>query len=74
VHIAQTGPYTLKIYNSAGELVKILRDEHPAYAPSDDFVEWDGTNKDGQPVSSGVYVLHFMSQFETRTAKLLIVR
>jgi flagellar hook assembly protein FlgD len=74
VHLSLPGPYILKIYNSAGELVKTLKDEREAGAPLDDVVVWDGTNKDDQPVSSGVYVLHFLSRFESRTAKLLILR
>jgi flagellar hook assembly protein FlgD len=74
VHLSLPGPYILKIYNSAGELVKTLMDEKEAGAPLDDYQVWDGNNDAGNPVASGVYVLHFLSRFESRTAKLLILR
>jgi flagellar hook assembly protein FlgD len=62
------------VYNSAGELVKTLWYETGAVAPKDITAEWDGTNDKGQKVASGVYILHFMGLFESRTAKLLILR
>jgi flagellar hook assembly protein FlgD len=74
VHLSQTGNYTLKVYNSAGELVKTLRQERAANAPLDESVEWDGKNDAGALVASGVYVLQFTSRFDQRTAKLLILR
>jgi hypothetical protein len=74
VHLSQAGHYTLKVYNSAGELVKTLRAVQAAGAPLDDIVEWDGKNDAGNPVASGVYILQFTSRFDQRTAKLLILR
>ena len=73
VHLALPGPYTLKVYNSAGELVRTLRNEWVA-AVRDDKVEWNARNEADEPVSSGVYVIYFISRYETRTAKLLILR
>jgi flagellar hook assembly protein FlgD len=72
--LALSGPFSLKVYNTAGELVKTLKAENPSGAPVDLKVEWDGTNNKGEPVASGVYILHFMSMFESRTSKLLILR
>ena len=74
VHLALPGPYKLKIYNSAGELVRNLRDDMAASAPKDEIVEWDGLNQKKEPVASGIYILQFTSRFESRTAKLLILR
>jgi flagellar hook assembly protein FlgD len=74
VHLSLSGPCFLRVYNSAGELVKTLWYETAADAPKDITVEWDGTNDKGQKVASGVYILHFMGLFESRTAKLLILR
>jgi flagellar hook assembly protein FlgD len=74
VHLSLPGAYTLKVYNSAGELVKTLRQEWGATAPMDDVVQWDGKNDAGEKVASGVYVLQFTSRFDQRTAKLLILR
>jgi flagellar hook assembly protein FlgD len=74
VHLALPGYYYLRVYNSAGELVKTLRSVNPSGAPIDERVEWDGTNEKMQPVASGVYILHFVTRFDSSTAKLLIVR
>jgi hypothetical protein len=74
VHLSLPGAYTLKVYNSAGERVKTLKDEREAGAPLDETLWWDGKNDAGEKVASGVYVLQFTSRFDQRTAKLLILR
>jgi len=47
------GRLTITIYNLRGELVKTLIDE--VVEAGRDFVTWDGTDKTGAAVSSGVY-------------------
>jgi len=72
IHQSSAGVYSLKIYNSAGELVKVLRDEQTERAYED--VPWDGTNKFNKPVASGVYILYYTSRYQTRMSRLLIIR
>ena len=43
----------LKIFNSLGQEVRTLVDEHKA--PGEWHVTWDGTNGNNKPVSSGIY-------------------
>jgi flagellar hook assembly protein FlgD len=74
MHLSLSGPCFLRVYNTAGELVRTLVSQTDVSAPKDISVSWDGTNDKGQKVASGVYVLHFMSTFESKTAKLLVVR
>jgi flagellar hook assembly protein FlgD len=74
IHLSLPGPYVLKVYNSAGELVRTLQYVRDSYAPRDEILSWDGNNDAGDPVASGVYVLHFVSRYESRVAKLLILR
>ena len=73
IRLSQAGIYSLKVYNSAGELVKVLRDEkieNGAY----ENVYWDGTNKFNEPVASGVYIINYSTRYQTRLAKLIILR
>ena len=70
---SEGGPYILKVYNTAGELIKTLRD---GTSPSGvcEEVHWDGTNRNGEPVASGLYLFAFTNRTKCRTAKVLVVR
>jgi len=50
----------IAIFNSAGELVKVLWDE-PARAYVDYQLAWDGTNYLGRPVTSNVYLIRLFA-------------
>jgi flagellar hook assembly protein FlgD len=63
----------LKIYNSAGELVRVLLDEGFQESTYRN-IEWDGLNKFNAPVASGVYVIYYTTRYSTRSARLLILR
>jgi flagellar hook assembly protein FlgD len=73
VHLSQAGVCSLKIYNSAGELVRVLLDEPLQYGTYRD-INWDGLNKYNAPVASGVYVIYYTTRYQTRMARLLILR
>jgi flagellar hook assembly protein FlgD len=70
--VSSPGRYSLKIYNSAGELVRELLDLKSRF-PIEDDIPWDGKNMYGDPVSSGVYVVYFQSQYYVRIAKFLVL-
>jgi glycosylphosphatidylinositol phospholipase D len=67
------GRYILKVYNSAGELVRTLRDA-TASEGAYESVEWEGRNKDEEPVASGVYLIAYTNGTKTRFAKLVVLR
>jgi flagellar hook assembly protein FlgD len=73
VRLSNDGVYSLKVYNSAGELVKVLRDQQIVGGAYED-VSWDGTNKFNEPAASGVYIIYYTTRYKTQMAKLLIVR
>ena len=73
VHLSQMGFCSLKIYNSAGELVRVLLDDQRQSGTYKDC-GWDGKNKNGENVASGVYVIYYTNRYQTRMAKLLVVR
>ncbi|MDI6781278.1 MAG: gliding motility-associated C-terminal domain-containing protein [bacterium] len=58
------GRYTISIYNSAGEQVKILRQDN----------KWEGDNDKGNPVASGIYFYLIKNANEKQTGKIGLIR
>jgi flagellar hook assembly protein FlgD len=73
VYLSQAGVCSLKIYNSAGELVRVLLEEKRQTGIYQE-VPWDGKNMEGEDVASGVYILYYTTRYETRVAKVLVLR
>jgi hypothetical protein len=67
------GNYDLWIYNSVGEHIKTLDTTHLNAAVNKTY-QWDGTNKNGDPCASGVYVLYLVEPFDRKIKRLLLVR
>ncbi|HJT23892.1 MAG TPA: hypothetical protein VJ873_04910 [bacterium] len=70
---AYPGPYALRIYNSAGELIRVLDDQHLTSA-TDFFYTWDGTNFLNEPVASGVYLIYLRRPTDDIIKKIMVVR
>ncbi len=63
---------TLRIYNSAGQLVRSLLSE-----PCDSdvhTVSWNGINDAGKPLSSGVYLYRLQAGQKIATGKMMLIR
>jgi hypothetical protein len=73
VRLSTPGFCSVKIYNSAGELVQVLVDEQRQNGTYKDY-GWNGKNKNGEPVASGVYVIYYTNRYATRSARLLVIR
>jgi hypothetical protein len=73
IRLSGEGIYSLKVYNSAGELVKVLRDVRNQSGTYED-VQWDGKNKYNEPCASGVYIFYYTTRYQTRLARLLLLR
>lgn len=71
-HTAQNGPVVLKIYNMVGQEVKTLVDKKQLAGKYS--VAWDGTDKGGQKVSSGVYFYRLESNGFVKTRKMLAIK
>jgi uncharacterized repeat protein (TIGR01451 family) len=71
--LGQPGNVTLKVYNSAGELVRILMDKYPGSEREVLYRTWDGKNMHGETVSAGVYVLHAIMPHTSRIAKVVVL-
>ena len=70
--LKEPGVVTLKIYDVAGKLVRVLVDGE---READHYqVVWDGRNNDGVRVASGVYFYRLKVRDFTRTKKLVLMK
>lgn len=67
------GSVTLKVYNSVGEHIKTIFDEQLTQPLAPTVVTWDGTNKFGQKVASGVYIVYLIKPFSRATGRLVVI-
>jgi hypothetical protein len=67
------GPYSLAVFNTAGEMVRIL-DRRDLTGPVNESYDWDGKNEKGEPCASGVYLLQLVEPQSRKTKKVLLVR
>ena len=75
--LKQNGVVTIYIRNSAGHLVKKLEvGSIPAgvYDSKERAVYWDGTNEQGEPVSSGTYFYTLQTRDFQGTKKMLLLK
>jgi serine protease AprX len=63
---------TVGVYDCRGALVKTLARRGPVQRSL--TLSWDGTNERGEPVASGVYLLHVDSWSVRRTVKVILIR
>jgi len=67
------GNVDIKIYNLAGEFIKLVY-TGPVEKGDSYVYQWDGTNEQGNPVSSGVYFVYAVSRFYNGYKKVVIIR
>ncbi|MCK4273149.1 T9SS type A sorting domain-containing protein [bacterium] len=70
--LADAGHTTLKIYNTTGQLVRTLVDEHRDARTHE--VRWDGRNQHNELVSSGIYFYRLASGTFAETKKMSFLR
>jgi hypothetical protein len=63
--------WTLTIYNVAGQVVRVFNGHDPASHVS---VSWDGRDKDGGSVSSGIYFYRVQAGTFTKTRKMTVLK
>ncbi len=62
----------LKVYNALGQVVQVL--EEGTRGPGVHLARWDGRNRSGERVSSGVYFYRIQAGKFTATRKMLVLR
>ncbi|HSG29385.1 MAG TPA: FlgD immunoglobulin-like domain containing protein, partial [Candidatus Krumholzibacterium sp.] len=70
--LSRASHVSLKVYDSAGRLVRVVLDEDRA--PGHYKVAWNGLNSRGAPVSSGIYYYRLVSQTFDETRKMVMLR
>jgi hypothetical protein len=73
------GPYSLKVYNTAGEFIRDLSKDagNPTYLTGllpPQAYPWDGTNFANNPCASGVYVFELEEPIGRKVRKIVLVR
>ncbi|MDY0127165.1 MAG: T9SS type A sorting domain-containing protein, partial [Candidatus Cloacimonadaceae bacterium] len=71
-NVAKTERISLKIYNLRGQQVKELVNESKTAGTH--TANWDGTDKAGNPVASGVYYLRLQTNTTRETRKLTMIK
>ncbi|MCK4547482.1 MAG: T9SS type A sorting domain-containing protein [Candidatus Eisenbacteria sp.] len=70
--IRQNGRVSLKVYNVRGQVVKTLVDR--AMQSGQYTAHWDGTNENGQMVSSGIYFCKMKASDFAATKKMILLK
>jgi flagellar hook assembly protein FlgD len=66
------GTFSLKVYNSAGELIRTLEEKRVVHAFNGVY-SWDGTNKAGSRCASGVYIIYMIAPLEQRMVRVVLI-
>jgi DNA-binding beta-propeller fold protein YncE len=70
--LGQAGPVRLDLFDMSGQRIRTLVQ---AFQSAGFYtVSWDGANQQGQPVSTGLYLLWLQAEQATQTRKLLLVK
>ena len=75
--LSESASVTVKIYDIRGRLIKTIDVGHKPggyYLTRERAVYWDGRNKSGEPVSSGVYFYTLITDDYTQTRRMVIVK
>ena len=75
--LAEDSNITLTIYNTTGQIVRIIQVGHkPAavYDSKDKAIYWDGRGETGEKVSSGIYYYLLTTSTFSATRKMLILK
>jgi len=72
IHLPMPGMARLDIYDIQGRLVKRLSDG--VLEPGMHTYEWNGTNSDGRPVSTGAYFYRLVAGQDVITRKMLLIK
>ncbi len=75
--LAEDAKITIRIYNTAGKVVRTLFSGHQAsgyYLSRSQAAYWDGRNEFGEQVASGVYIYELTTPTFKQTKRLVIIK
>jgi flagellar hook assembly protein FlgD len=71
-HLGQDSEITIKIYNVAGRLKKVLA-ENQSFLAGKHAMEWDGKDDDGQYCVSGLHIVSIVARGKVETKTVLVL-
>ncbi len=71
-YLPQPGQVRLEIFDINGRVIDILASQH--YASGEHSIEWNGTDRSGASVSSGVYFYRLTTGKESLSRKMVLLR
>jgi len=72
INMTRPGSVLVNIYETSGKLVNVIRTGD--ISAGERLIPWDGSNNNGEIISSGVYFLHIMHDKETIHRKITIIK
>jgi len=75
--LAESAEVNISIYNISGNLIRKLELGHKSigfYIGKDKAAYWDGRNKFGEPVASGLYFYNFQAADYNKTGRMIILK
>jgi formylglycine-generating enzyme required for sulfatase activity len=69
--VARSGPVKLVVFNSSGQMVRVLADTE--LAPGTRQFEWAGRDEAGHPVAAGIYIYQFQTPGFAASGKMTLV-
>ena len=70
--VKNSAQVNIAVYNLLGERIKVLWDDVRAGGVY--RIEWNGTDAQGRPLSSGIYIVRMEANRHTATRKILLLR
>jgi hypothetical protein len=70
--VARASQVSIKVYNALGQVVQVLKDDQ--MEPGRYSLVWDGHNRSGEKVSSGVYFYKMEAGEYSGVKKMLVVK
>ena len=67
-------PVTLRLFDARGRLVRTLFENRVERVPASRSVTWDGTDRDGRLVPSGIYYYQLDAMGQRSSKRLVVVR
>jgi len=64
----------IRIYNASGKLVKDMYFSDMEAGVYREYCQWNGNDKDGKPVSTGVYLCHLKTESNSDMNKIVLIR
>jgi subtilisin family serine protease len=66
--------YAVRVFDARGRLIKTIKEGHWGPGPHQGTAGWQGTDENGRPVSSGVYVIHLEAENVRSSVKAVLLR